>query len=44
MTKRLLISAFFATVFKLFGYAQNSEELTILLSENFDAFTEGSVE
>lgn len=44
MTKRLLLSAFFATVFTLFGYAQNSDELTILLSENFDAFTEGSVE
>ena len=44
MTKRLLLSAFLATMFALFGYAQNSDDLTTLLSENFDAFTEGSIE
>ena len=45
MTKRLLLSAFFATVFALFGYAQDqNDELTTVFSENFDAFTEGSEE
>lgn len=45
MTKRLLLSAFFATVFALFGYAQGqNDELTTVFSENFDAFTEGSEE
>ena len=43
MTKRLLLSALFATVFALFSYAQdNNDELTTVFSENFDAFTEGS--
>lgn len=43
MTKRLLLSAIFATVFALFSYAQdNNDELTTVFSENFDAFTEGS--